>query len=145
MAALGTVTVRLPQELLESYQRQAKKQNKTISDIVREKLLSAETARAQPTELSAEIKEQLHDMNITIEGALTAVGKVMGAAMKESAEARSYARLAVSYAIDMTSRMTERKVLDGAAKERKMKELDLKAAEESARLWQAITGVASDG
>jgi hypothetical protein len=140
MAALGTVTIRLPQELLASYQRQAREQSKTISDIVREKLLTAETAQTQPAELSAEIKEQLHDMNITIEATLNAVGKVMGAAVKESAEARSYARLATSYAIDLTSYLTDKKVLDGAAKEQKMKALDLKAAKESAALWQEITG-----
>ena len=57
---------------------------------------------------------------LVYEAALNAVGKVMGAALKESAEARSYARLATSYAIDITSYMTEKKVLDGPAKEQKM-------------------------
>ncbi len=138
MAAFGTVTVRLPQELVESYKRQAQEQSKTISDIVKDKLLNAETAQAQPTELSAEIKEQLHDMNITIEATLNAVGQVMGAAFKESAEARYYARLVTSYAIDMTRHLADKKVLDKSAKEEKLKELDLFAAKESAAKWQEI-------
>jgi len=144
MAAYGTVTVRLPQELVESYKRQAQEQNKTISDIVREKLLNAETAQAQPTELSAEIKEQLHNMNITIEATLNAVGQVMGAAFKESAEARYYARFVTSYAIDMTRHLADKKVLDKSAKEEKLKELDLFAAKESTAKWQRITGQAGD-
>jgi uncharacterized protein YqgV (UPF0045/DUF77 family) len=144
MAAYGTVTVRLPQEIVESYKRQAQEQNKTISDIVREKLLNAEGAQAQPTELSAEIKEQLQDMNITIEASLNAVGQVISAAFRESAEARHYARLVTSYAIDMTRHLAEKKVLDKSAKEEKMKELDLFAAKESAAKWQRITGQASD-
>ena len=80
-------------------------------------------------------------MEGTVAGALNAVGVVMGAALKESAKAHRYARLATDYAIDKACNPA----LSSQAKEVMMRELDGDAEQYSERLWKATTVPNQDG
>ncbi len=139
--AAHMVSAKITLEQHERLLQKATEQNMSVSEAVREAIKA--WVEGKPTAVggnqnNAEIVEQLKDMEITVNAALHAVGSVMGATLKESAKARVFARLSTSYAVDMASQLTNKKVLDRQDKDAAMKTLDEMAEADSVRLWAKV-------
>ncbi len=139
--AAHLVSAKITPELHEQLMLKAAEQKMSVSEAVREAIkawVEDNPIVAGENLNGAEITEQLKDMEITVSAALHAVGSVMGAALRESAKTRVFARLSTSYAIDMASQLTDKKVLDTQDKEKAMKKLDEMAEADSDRLWTKV-------
>lgn len=134
------VSAKISIELHEQLLEKAALQNKSLSEAVRDAIQDWVSNNQKPLgEAHSDITEQLKQMEITVEAALRAVGSVMGAALKESAKARVFARLSTSYAIDMTQFLTKNKVFDRQDKETAMHKFDEEAENDSEKLWNTAT------
>jgi len=89
MVALGTVTVRLPLDVLERFQKQANSEGKTVSDVIRERLTSSET----PATVA---ESRLEEMEKRLRGLLEK-------AVKAAAASQFYAREGALETIDLVS------------------------------------------
>jgi predicted CopG family antitoxin len=77
MVALGTVTVRLPLDVLERFQKEAKDSGKTVSDVIRERLTSTEMPAAGTPVTETRLEE---------------LKKLLEKAVKAAAASQFYAR-----------------------------------------------------
>jgi len=89
MVALGTVTVRLPLDVLERFQKQAKNSGKTVSDVIRERLTSSETSAAVAESRLEEMEKRLKEL--------------LEKAVKAAAASQFYAREGTLETIDLVS------------------------------------------
>lgn len=130
------------EELHEQLLEKAARENKSVSEAVREAIQAwvEEKAKADG-EHGVDIKEQLQDMQLAVAMALQVVGEVMRAALKESGKAHKYAQLTTEYVIDMMSGLPKDSPLGQQAKETKMRELEELVEQYGDELWDKTTAI----
>lgn len=130
--ASGTVAVRLPDEVLEELQKKAAAQNKKVSDLVRELIVSGlrEQDRATPEESSAKVIEYLEGF-----------GGVLMGILFEAAGSRYFAEMATKYATDMESLLREGKPLDKETKAALIKQFEAAAGKAGQESWNKVLGL----
>jgi predicted DNA-binding protein len=130
--ASGTVAVRLPDEVLEQLQKKAAAQNKKVSDLVRELIITGlnEQARMANEEASAKVIEYLEGF-----------GGVLMAVLFEAAGGRYFAEMATKYATDMESLLREGKPLDKETKAALIKQFEAAAGKAGQESWNKVLGL----
>lgn len=103
--ANNTVAVRLPDEVLEELQKRAALQNKKVSDVVRELIISGLTSPAGGSENNARVIEYLEGFGAVLFGIFT-----------QTVSGRWFSEMATNYAVDMESFIREQKPMDSDAK-----------------------------
>ena len=129
--ASGTVAVRLPDEVLEQLQTRATAENKKVSDLVRELIisgLSEQTGKANAE--TAKVIEYLEGF-----------GGVLMAIVFEAAGGRYFAEMATKYATDMESLLREGKPMNGETKAALMKQFEAAALQAGQQLWNRVLGL----
>jgi Arc/MetJ-type ribon-helix-helix transcriptional regulator len=128
------------EELHEQLLEKAARENKSVSEAVREAIQAWVEDESKPgSDSSTEIKEQLEGMQLAVTMALQVVGEVMRAALKESGKAHKYAQLTTEHLIDMASGLPKDSVLGQQAKELKMRKLHEAIEQYCEELWDKTT------
>lgn len=121
--ASNTVAVRLPDEVLEELQKRAAEQNKKLSDVVRDLIVSG--LQSHPTE---------NETNPKVIEYLEGFGGVLMAILFETARSRYFAEMATSYGVDMESLLRQNVPMDKEAKAAlvsRFEEAAMKAAQDT--------------
>ena len=129
--ASGTVAVRLPDEVLEQLKKRATAENKKVSDLVRELIISG--LREQPrTEDagSAKVIEYLEGF-----------GGVLMGILFEAAGSRYFAEMATKYATDVESLLRDGKPLDKETKAALVKQFEAGAHKAGQESWNKVLGL----
>lgn len=92
MGTSGTVTVRLPLDVLERFQKQAKDEGMTVSDVVRERLTAAEASPSVPHVADSRLEEMEKRLR-----------ELLQKAIKAAAASQFYAREGALETIDLVS------------------------------------------
>ncbi|MBX9687380.1 MAG: hypothetical protein K2X27_11805 [Candidatus Obscuribacterales bacterium] len=130
--ASGTVAVRLPNEVLEELQKRAAAENKKVSDLVRELIVSGMAHKGQATN---------DGNNAKVIEYLEGFGGVLMAILHQSVGARYFAGMATSYGVDMESLMREAKPMDREQKEALMKRFEEAAIHAAQAAWAQVLGM----
>lgn len=131
--ASGTVAVRLPDEVLDELQKRAAAENKKVSDLVRELIISGLQAKQTTNEDNAKVIEYLEGF-----------GGVLMAIFFETAGGRYFAEMAMNYGTDMESLLREGKPLDKEAKAALIKQFRAAALQAGQETWNKVLGVHPD-
>jgi len=125
--ASNTVAVRLPEEVLEELQKRANLQNKKVSDIVRDLIISGLQAAPGSQENNQKVIDYLEGFG----------GILMGLVF-ETAASRYFAEIATSYGVDLESFIREGKPLSKEAKEALMSQFEQAAMKSGQHSWAQI-------
>jgi hypothetical protein len=127
--ASGTVTVRLPDEVLEVLQKRAEIEKKTVSDVVRELISGGlKPSAAEPNEAA----------NKQVIGYLEDFGDILMSILFQTVCARYFAEMATNYSTDMESLMRQGKPMDREAKAALMSRFEGQAMEVGKQVWEGI-------
>jgi plasmid stability protein len=130
--ASGTVAVRLPDEVLEELQKRAAAENKKVSDLVRELIVSGMADKGATTN---------DTNNAKVIEYLEGFGGVLMAVLYQSVGARYFAEMATSYGVDMESLMREAKPMNREQKEALMKRFEEAAIHAAQAAWAQVLGM----
>lgn len=125
--ASNTVAVRLPEEVLEELQKRANLQNKKVSDVVRDLIISGLQAAPGSQENNQKVIDYLEGFG----------GILMGLVFETTAS-RYFAEIATSYGVDMESLMREGKPLSREAKEALMSQFEQGAMKSGQNTWAQL-------
>jgi hypothetical protein len=131
--ASNTVAVRLPDEVLEQLQKRATAENKKVSDLVRELIVSG--LREQPK------NDDDGDDGAKVIEYLEGFGGVLMAILFEAAGGRYFAEMATKYAADMESLLRENKPLEKETKAALMKQFEAAAGKAGQKSWNKVLGL----
>lgn len=131
--ASGTVAVRLPDEVLEQLQKRAAAENKKVSDLVRELIITG--LQQQPRNDDAGTAKVIE----YLEG----FGGVLMGILLEAAGSRYFAEMATKYATDMESLLREGKPLDKETKDALVKQFEAAARKAGQETWNKVLGLDS--
>ena len=115
----GTVTVRLPEEKIEQLQEQAKTQGCTVSDLIRNQILSSLGSEGGSSGSDPELMNRLNEMEKNLIGAQQAIAEILVPILANVAGARYHASLATTYADDIITVMQTGNVLSEKEVERR--------------------------
>ncbi len=127
--ASGTVAVRLPDEVLEELQKRAAAENKKVSDLVRELIVSGMARKGE----SASAAD-----NAKVIEYLEGFGGVLMAVLYQTVGARYFAEMATSYGVDMESLMREAKPMAREQKEALMQRFEEAAIHAAQETWAQV-------
>ena len=125
--ASNAVAVRLPEEVLEELQKRASLQNKKVSDIVRDLIISGLQAGSNSQENNQKVIDYLEGFG----------GILMGLVF-ETAASRYFAEIATSYGVDMESLIRQGKPLTKEAKETLMSQFEQAAMMSGQHSWAQV-------
>lgn len=125
----GTVAVRLPDKVLEELERRATAENKKVSELVRELIISGLSRRQADSnaESNAQVIEYLQGF-----------GGVLMGILFQTAEGHYFAKLATSYATDMESLMRQGIPMDKEAKTALMRQFEAAAKQTAQTTWARV-------
>jgi hypothetical protein len=127
--ASGTVTVRLPDEVLEVLQKRAEAENRKVSDVVRDFItIGLEPKINAPNETG---DKQVIDY-------LEGFGDVLMSILFQTVGARYFAEMATNYSTDMESLMRQGQPMDKEAKAALMSRFEGQAMEVAKEVWAGI-------
>jgi plasmid stability protein len=125
--ASNTVAVRLPDEVLEELQKRAAAQNKKVSDVVRDLIVSGLQSRPTENESNPKVIEYLEGF-----------GGVLMGILFETAGSRYFAEMATSYGLDMESLLREELPMDKEAKAALMSRFEEAAMKAGQNAWARV-------
>ncbi|MBX9686210.1 MAG: ribbon-helix-helix domain-containing protein [Candidatus Obscuribacterales bacterium] len=114
----GTVTVRLPKEKIEQLQEMAKAKGATLSEFVREQILSSLDGQGSNNS-GADLKKQLSDMEANLSSAQQAMAETLLLILTNAVGTRYHASLATTYADDIITVMQTGNILSEKEVERR--------------------------
>jgi hypothetical protein len=101
--ASGTVTVRLPEEVIGQLQKRADAENKKMSDLVRELIIGG----LAPQVVESPTQDMTQVLNY-----LEGFGGVLMSILFETVGARYFAEMSTNYAMDMESLLREKQPME---------------------------------
>jgi benzoyl-CoA reductase/2-hydroxyglutaryl-CoA dehydratase subunit BcrC/BadD/HgdB len=128
--ASGSVSVRLPEEVLEQLEKLAQERKQKVSDVVRELIISGLKSGTD----NGRVIEYLEGF-----------GGVLMAMVFECAASRYFGEMATSYGIDMESLMREGKPLSKEAKEALMAKFEEAAIRSGQQTWARVLNMPQAG
>ncbi len=126
--ASGSVSVRLPEEVLERLDKLAHERKQKVSDVVRELIVSG---LEKPGKGDEEHKKRVTEY-------LEGIADLLTAMLHETVGARYFSEMGLSYAADVESLLREKQPLAKEAKDRLMEKFDQAAQESAHHAWQEI-------
>jgi hypothetical protein len=125
--ASGTVTVRLPNEVLEALQKRAEAEKKKVSDVVRDFIFVG---------LESNTTEQADNKQVL--DYLEGFGDILMSILFQAVGARYFAEMATNYSTDMESLMRQGKPMDKEAKAALMSRFEGQAMKVAKEVWEGI-------
>jgi hypothetical protein len=128
--ASNTVAVRLPDEVLEELQKRAAAQQKKVSDVVRDLIISGLQNWPPDSETNGRVIEYLEGF-----------GGVLMAILFETARSRYFAEMATSYGVDMESLLRQNIPMDKEAKAALMSQFEAAAMQIAQDTWTRVLSI----
>lgn len=128
--ASGSVSVRLPEEVLERLEKLAAERKEKVSDVVRALIIAGLDRKAGSGE------DEAHKKAVT--DYLEGIADILTALLHETVGARYFAEMGLSYSTDVESLLRERQPLAKEAKDRLMEQFDQAAQASAQHAWQEV-------
>ncbi len=127
--ASATVTVRLPDDVIEILQKRAEAENRKVSDVVRDFITIGLEPKTNAPNVTSD--KQVIDY-------LEGFGDVLMSILFQAVGARYFAEMATNYSTDMESLMRQGKPMDKEAKAALMSRFEGQSMQVAKGVWEGI-------
>lgn len=127
--ASNTVAVRLPEDVLEQLQRKAEGENKKVSDVVRELIVTG--LEEKKTGISSEHERLIIEY-------LDGFGGFLHGIFVQATMAHYFSRMSTSYSLDIESLMRTADIVESEEKKARLATFDKGALDQAMQIWAQI-------